>query len=132
MANEKRLIDANALMDAIEVTDWYHISPKGYLQKGANSQIHTPLFKADDIFQALKDAPTVDAVEVVRGHKVVRSRCRGIAYAMECPICLSKFPSNKPFTENVEYCSVCGKKLDDTFQNYCPNCGAKMDGDGNA
>ena len=66
MVNEKRLIDANALMDAIEVTDWYHISPKGYLQKGANSQIHTPLFKTDDIFQALKDAPTVDAVEVVR------------------------------------------------------------------
>ena len=64
MVNEKRLIDANALMDAIEVTDWYHISPKGYLQKGANSQIHTPLFKTDDIFQALKDAPTVDAVEV--------------------------------------------------------------------
>ena len=66
MATEKRLIDANALNDAIEVTDWYHISPKGYLQKGANSQIHTPLFKTDDIFQALKDAPTVDAVEVVR------------------------------------------------------------------
>ena len=69
MASKKRLIDANALNDAIEVTDWYHISPKGYLQKGANSQIHTPLFKADDIFQALKDAPTVDAVEVVRCEK---------------------------------------------------------------
>ena len=72
----------------------------------------------------------IDAVEVVHGHKVVRNRCRGIAYAMECPICLSKIPSNKPFQENVEYCSVCRKKLDDTFQNYCPNCGAKMDGDG--
>ena len=30
---------------------------------------------------------------------------------------------NKP----VDYCSACGKRLDDTFQRYCPNCGAKMD-----
>ncbi len=29
----------------------------------------------------------------------------------------------------VGYCSVCNKRLDDTFMNYCPNCGAKMDGE---
>lgn len=46
----KRLIDGNALVDVIENIDWYHISPKGYLESGANSQIHTPLFKASDIF----------------------------------------------------------------------------------
>lgn len=29
----------------------------------------------------------------------------------------------------VDYCSECGKRLDDTFQNYCPNCGARIGGD---
>jgi DNA-directed RNA polymerase subunit RPC12/RpoP len=63
-----------------------------------------------------------------RGHKVVHERYRGTAYAMECPICNSRIPSNKPYAEKVEYCSECGKKLDDTFQNFCPNCGADMRG----
>lgn len=28
----------------------------------------------------------------------------------------------------VNYCSVCGKRGDDTFFNFCPNCGADMRG----
>lgn len=107
MMNEKRLIDVDAAIDLLGCEDG-DISIKHFL----------------------KECPTVDAVEVVHGHKVVRERNRGIAYAMECPICGSEIPSNKPYTEKVEYCSVCRKRLDDTFQNYCPNCGAKMDGDG--
>ena len=117
MADKKRLIDANALTDAIEVTDWYHISPKGYLQKGANSQIHTPLFKADDIFQALKDAPTVDAVEVVHGRWVYNTDDFTPAY--RCSAC----GYNKPM--------IAGERVSQGAMNYCPNCGAKMDGDGN-
>ena len=66
MANEKRLIDANALTDVIEHIDWYHISLQGTLAKGANSKLHTPLYKADDIYKALEEAPPVDVVEVVR------------------------------------------------------------------
>ena len=114
-----RLIDADSLMERFRIV----------AQSGGPVVVHV-----SDICAAIEDEVyegNVDAVEVVHGHKVVHSRYRGIAYAMECPICHSKIPSNKPFQENVEYCSVCGKKLDDTFQNYCPNCGAKMDGDGN-
>ena len=82
MATEKRLIDANAkfiekhfakrlidiyaLIDVIENTDWYHINPQGKLLAGANSQENIPLYKASDIHRALANAPTVDAVEVVR------------------------------------------------------------------
>lgn len=112
MATEKRLIDAvrtkKQMLLALELS-------------GKDS------FSKSDVEYSLDNASTVDAVEVVHGHKVVRERNRGIAYAMECPICNSKIPSNKPYIEKVEYCSVCEKKLDDTFQNYCPNCGAKMD-----
>ncbi len=57
-----RLIDANELTDTIEHIDWYHISLQGTLAKGAISQLHTPLYKADDIYRAIENAPTVNAV----------------------------------------------------------------------
>lgn len=57
-----RLIDADALMDTAEGVNWYHIDKMGYLANGANSQLHTPLFKAEDIFEAIRKAPTVEAV----------------------------------------------------------------------
>lgn len=56
------LISRSALIDKIESTDWYHISEIGTLEHGANSKLHTPLYKADDIFVALENAPAVDAV----------------------------------------------------------------------
>lgn len=61
-----------------------------------------------------------------RGQKVTVERHRGVTRYIPCPYCSHAVPSNKPYTEKVEYCSVCGKKLDDTFQNFCPNCGADM------
>ncbi len=64
MANEKWLIYANALLDVIEGIDWYHIDKMGYLVHGANSDDNIPLYKAVSIFRAIKEAPTVDAVEV--------------------------------------------------------------------
>lgn len=61
-------------------------------------------------------------------HAISRKRYRGIAYPFTCPACEKVVPSNKPYWENVEYCSHCGKRLDDTFQNFCPNCGAEIKG----
>ena len=66
MANEKRLIDANELVDAIEDIDWYHVNAKGKLVDGANPANNTPIYKAFDIYNAIKNAPAVNAVEVVR------------------------------------------------------------------
>lgn len=53
------LIDRDALRSAIEDTDWYHIADNGELVAGANSLKHTPLYKADDVFNAIFDAPSV-------------------------------------------------------------------------
>ena len=74
--------------------------------------------------------PASEVVEVVHAHKVTHNR----------PI-TEKWLTGE--TENgeqvtikahgliavnpVDYCSACGKRLDDTFQNYCPACGAKID-----
>ena len=54
------LISRIELIEKIDGTDWYHISESGNLVHGANSQLDTPLFKADDIFSALENAPAVD------------------------------------------------------------------------
>ena len=53
MANEKRLIDANALMDALRTNEG---------AKALGHSVHR-LFCVDDI---IEKQPTVDAVEVVR------------------------------------------------------------------
>jgi hypothetical protein len=107
MANDK-LISASALANVIR--DDAYIHGRAYAR----------------VKQHIDDAAAV--VEVAHGHKVVRERHRGVARYIPCPCCFSAIPANKPYIEKVEYCSLCGKKLDDTFQNYCPNCGADMRG----
>lgn len=120
MANEKRLLkvcDATAVYNGIAL----YMAENAYLND-------TALDVLKMVAKWLDEAPTVEAEPVVHGHKVVRERHRGVARYIPCPCCGSAVPGNKPYTEKLEYCSVCGKKLDDTFQNYCPQCGAKMDG----
>jgi len=62
--------------------------------------------------EVLKNAPTVDAVEVVHGWW-------------------------KPFKLGYDdwairlKCTVCDYTVYETGYKFCPNCGAKMDGDGN-
>ena len=96
MATEKRLIDANALIAEFE-----------WLQSQVSS---TTALEIQEHIQRIKDAPTVDAVEVMHGHWVITG---GNQYTI------------------FRRCSICCAMYDFT-PNYCPNCGAKMDGDGNA
>ena len=110
MANEKRLIDANALTDEIIfVKKCLAADDKaGEWTKGYRSGLEASLSE-------ILDLPTVDAVEVVHGKWIM-----GIDEG------------------DYEYgtCSVCGYNEYNAFccllpHNYCPNCGAKMDGDVN-
>ena len=98
MENEKRLIDANALK-----SEMYLIS---HLSGSENICIEC-------IVDAIYDADTVDAVEVVHG-RWEQAEYHGFLRCSEC--------------KDVY--------IDDTWVadgkwNYCPNCGAKMDGDWN-
>ena len=56
-----RLIDANALTEVVEKIKWYHID-NGKLICGANSEWSEPLYKAEDIYSAIANAPTVKPV----------------------------------------------------------------------
>jgi hypothetical protein len=99
MANEKRLIDADKLMDRFRIV----------AQSGGPVVVHV-----SDICAAIEDEvyeESVDAVEVVHG------RWEQIGYdkAMDrisCSVC-------------KEYWNICDNDTE-TF-NYCPNCGAKME-----
>lgn len=107
-----RLIDAEKLKNVIEGTDWHHISLQGNLACGARSDTHTPLYKADDIYKALEEAPTVDAAPVVHGRWIQTDKADIV----------------------WRECSACGERRLSTWFgktvksfNYCPKCGAKMD-----
>ena len=98
MANEKRLIDANALKDGLS-----NLEASGghiYYRQGMDDVLHKfmPSF--------IDEQPTVDAVEVVHG------RWHDVALR---------------YTEVKEECSVCHGVVRAHGFRYCPNCGAKMD-----
>ena len=102
MTPEKRLADVDALLEEIDRT----INTMRRLRGR---------FSLRNLIVCIKNAPRVDAVEVVHGR-----------YEMGID------------EGDYEYgtCSVCGYNEYNAFgcclpHNYCPNCGAKMDGDGN-
>ena len=101
MANEKRLIDANAFLE-----HWN----KEYRHQYAND-----MFKI-----AIANFPAVDAVEVVHGSWVSLTDCANAG--VYCSVC-----NKKVYKEDYAWCNRKNKLR----SNYCPNCGAKMDGDGN-
>ena len=100
MATEKRLIDANALRETV-TTDYY----EHFTRYHDTDQIAL----VDMVCEAIEEAPTVDAVEVVHGRWIYEP----VEFCIEKDI----------------RCSVCRRYVK-VPENYCPNCGAKMDGDG--
>lgn len=110
---EKRLIDANALLEVgrarkiIEVIGNWQELPG--CAKSACVRLDTAHKKM------ILDAPTVDAVEVVHGEwTTIEDDYCGLT-SLQCSECNQEywFEDDPP------------RKI----YNYCPNCGAKMDGE---
>jgi hypothetical protein len=106
----RRLIDANALMDDFrEYVAQRHDRERCVSEENCNACDRECLWR-----RVVKNAPTVDAVEVVHGRWILEF----YSYSTpKCSVCGWKAP----------YCEDCGYEVG----NYCPNCGSKMDGDGN-
>ena len=109
MANEKRLIDANALMDDVEM----------------DGALYACLGAVDDVRFLVNSQPTVDAVEVVHGYWIDSYNAdhigRIIEHSIDCSVCDSVFKDDS---------RAVVKHWKEQFK-VCPFCGAKMDGDGN-
>ena len=71
------------------------------------------MISSEEVEQEIKDAPTVDAVEVVHGEWI------------------SYLDGDYIMPERYYRCSECCDRGWGRKWPYCPNCGAKMDGDGN-
>ena len=98
-------IERDALRDAVESIDWYSVY-KGKLTAGAPSSANA-LYKANDIYSVIDNAPAADVVPVLHGKWLTHS--------------------DRP--DNL-ICSVCECGFDmwkHDKHNFCPNCGAKMD-----
>ena len=99
-----RLIDAEALEESIEQIDWYHLTRNGEMAKGA---AENGWYKEQDIYNAIEEAPTIEAKPVMHGRWVTHS--------------------DRP---DSLICSVCNCGFDmwkHDPHNYCPNCGVQMD-----
>ena len=104
MATEKRLIDANEVLQRNEEA-FEKANKKPAENFVSVIQYHT-------VKEMVNSSPTVDAVEVVHGRWYEVQYIDKIA----CSVCGQHWSI-------IDNCT-------ETF-NYCPNCGAKMDGDGN-
>lgn len=111
MANEKRLIDANALMDAFRS---YMV--ERYDKEKCVSEENCKTCEKSCLWRKIVTvAPTVDAVEVVHGRWIedYETFVQDNGYESE--------PIHTGFL-----CSVCGRHSC-SIEPYC-HCGAKMDG----
>ena len=102
-------INREALRDSVESIDWYSVR-RGELITGAESS-ENALYKANDIYSAIDNAPTADVAPVRHGRWIYHPDDLFPAESkQECSYC-----------HEEEYVTLCN-------ENYCPNCGAKIDG----
>lgn len=100
-------IEREALRDSVESIDWYSVY-RGKLTTGANSE--NALYKANDIYSAIDNAPAADVAPVVHG-RIVGSLEDG-RYRRRFSCC------GEDATMITQW----------TWPKYCFSCGAKMDG----
>lgn len=103
MATEKRLIDANALLEDFGEEPMVWNDGEAEIQERSDWHRYRVIVKLQ---------PTVDAVEVVHGEW---EKQQGI---YSCSICGKVCPYDVQ-ADIIQYWTC----------NYCPNCGAKMDGE---
>ena len=116
MANENRLIDANALCEFFQERYLYLRNasetqlPNGRVEIDLDIQVGAIIAK--EFLDKAKQAPTVDAVEVVHGWWMPQYD--------RCWIDGQRWKTGY-------HCSSC-MGFNKVESHYCPNCGAKMDG----
>ena len=115
-------IEREAVIDEIEGTTWYHISCQKKLVEGAASEADA-LYKATDIYNVIKSAPTADVVEVRHGKWIENQEPLGWCDVdcAECSACHESWIIDEDSSIEDYEC----------MWHYCPNCGAKMDGGSN-
>ena len=115
-------IEREAVIDEIEGATWYHISCQKNLVEGAACEADA-LYKATDIYNAIKSVPTADVAEVRHGKWIETQEPLGWrdVDCAECSVCHESWIIDEDSSIDDYEC----------MWHYCPNCGAKMDGGNN-
>ena len=129
------LIDRQAAIDAIESTDWYHQNSNGEMVPGANSSVHQPWYKADEILAVIENLPSAQP-EITLESAI--DYLHSIGWMQEHDRVLTERKTGrwkKAYGDHIYAglrpwamcCSECGMIGGGT--RYCPNCGADMRGE---
>ena len=119
-------IEREALRNAVESIDWYSVC-RGKLTTGAKSS-ENALYKANDIYAAIDNAPSADVAPVRRGRWDDEHKCTVCRNEAFCKISNIQPDYDYDWEENLV---ETGGYIWDTEwleTTYCPHCGAKMDG----
>lgn len=111
MENEKRLIDADKLVETI-------VNTPSEVAKIHTYNVLTSLAeRQNEILDIVENSPTIEAAPVVHG------RWKPVKYNAHCSC-------GKSYGTYHYLCSACNRiaYAQPYGLNYCPNCGAKMDG----
>ena len=120
-------IEREALRDSVESIDWYSVY-RGKLTTGANSE--NALYKANDIYSAIDNAPAADVAPVRHGRWDDEHKCTVCHNEAFCKISNIRPEYDYDWEENLV---ETGDYIWDTEwleTTYCPNCGALMDLEG--
>ena len=123
-------------IDAIERTDWYHQNSNGEMVLGANSSVHQPWYKADEILTVIENLPSAQpeitlesAIDYLHSIGWMQEHDRVLTESAQPERKTGEWIETKHDLYDYFICSECCAGFTDGFQyRYCPNCGADMRG----
>lgn len=100
------------------------MAEKEYIEREAllnEARKRAKAFSVALIYEAIKEAPAADVVEVVHGHNETSMHPVDEFLCSVCGFCCVDYTETK-YNEDGDYEYSCECEFD-----YCPKCGAKMD-----
>lgn len=130
-----RLIDIDNLKEQIDILTWYHINKNGELVEGAEDS-DSALYKAEDIYRLIDNAPTV-VNEYTKGFADGERSGRHFPLTEEEKAILVRqwqpkgewiIKPKENSQSAILICNKCNHFIPITIdKNFCPNCGARME-----
>jgi len=87
---------------------------------------HFPSGYEKELCEALDVAIEATEKQVCKG-LTAKKRIVKEFVPVDCPTCDFSCYGKKEYEMTIDFCNVCGKKLDSQWHSYCANCGQKVE-----